>query len=313
MNYNNWRNISVIIPTYNRCAILLKVLKALERQTLKKNMFEILLIDDGSQDDTKHVVKRFIKKSLLKINYYYQNNKKQGAARNLGIAKATMPLILFIGDDIIPAADFLESHLKFYQKLENPANSAVIGYTTWPSDIKVTPFMKYIGEYGHQFGYSLINGCGPLSFNFYYTSNLLLPVSVLKKLDHWFDEDFDVYGWEDIELGFRLENSGVNLYYNSNAVAYHHHKVGISSFCQRQQNVGRASKIFVKKHPELDWFLGDRGFLEKKSKAYPIAVILGVILNFLDSTFQMAASHERYKFILDTNYAKGAVEKEKIV
>lgn len=303
--------ISIIIPTFNRCRSLLMVLTALEHQTLNVHGFEVLVIDDGSGDGTEQAVKNFMKKSFLPIRYYYQENKKQGAARNHGIGKSNMPLVLFMGDDIVPDKNFLENHLKFHQSLEDPENSAVIGYTTWHDAIGVTPFMRYIGEYGHQFGYSLIEDQGPLRFNFYYTSNLLMPASVLEKLDHWFDEDFDVYGWEDIELGFRLEQSGVSLYYNAEAVAYHHHPVGIPSFCERQRNVGRASNIFIQKHPELAWLLGDREMLEKKAKQYPAAVVLGQMLGVLDSLFHLSLSHEKYKFVLDVNYAKGAVEKEK--
>ncbi|MEA2060123.1 MAG: hypothetical protein U9P10_06340, partial [Thermodesulfobacteriota bacterium] len=124
------------------------------------------------------------------------------------------------------------------------------------------------------------------------------------------DEDFDIYGWEDIELGLRLEHSGVSLYYNAEAVAYHHHPVGIPSFCKRQQNVGRASNIFIEKHPDLTWLLGDRELLKTKARLYPVAVILVKILAVLDSFFQVSLSHEKYKFVLDVNYAKGAVEKE---
>ncbi|MBF0573890.1 MAG: glycosyltransferase [Desulfamplus sp.] len=306
MKRDNSNNVSVIIPTYNRCKILYKVLIALERQTIDKYRFEVLIIDDGSTDETAQMVKEFLISSKLNIRYFFQENKKQGAARNLGIEYAEMPIIIFIGDDIVPSPHFIESHLIFHRSLEEPNKSCVIGYTTWHKDIKVTPFMKYIGEFGHQFGYSLIEGIGPLRFNFYYTSNLLIPTSLLKTLEHVFDEDFDVYGWEDIELGYRLEKLGTKLFYNRDGVAYHHHPVSVSSFCRRQQNVGRASNIFLKKHPELEWFLGDKAILENNAKQYFKAVIYKNIVNLVDNLFSIPVSHNIYKFILDTHYAKAA-------
>ncbi|MBF0210052.1 MAG: glycosyltransferase [Desulfamplus sp.] len=299
------RNVSVIIPTYNRCKIFYKVLKALEAQTIDKYRFEVVVVDDGSTDDTAQMVRDFAINSQLNIRYFFQENKKQGAARNLGIEHAEMPILIFIGDDTIPDIRFIESHLNFHQKLENPSKSSVIGYTTWHSEIKITPFMQYIGEFGHQFGYSLIDGHGPLRFNFYYTSNLLVPASLLKTLAHFFDEDFDVYGWEDIEFGYRLENIGAKLFLNRDAVAYHYHPVSVASFCRRQENVGRASNIFIKKHPELDWFLGDRAILERNAKPYLKAVFYKNIVNLLDN-LSIPLSHDIYRFILDAHYAKAA-------
>lgn len=300
-------SVSIIIPTYNRCDILKKVLIALEAQTIEKNRFEVLVVDDGSSDNTAAMVKSFSLQSDLNIRYFFQQNKKQGAARNLGIQHARMPLLLFIGDDIVPAPGFIESHLYFHEKLENPEKSSVIGYTTWPDDIRVTPFMRYIGEFGHQFGYSLINSSGPLRFNFYYTSNLLVPASVLATQRQLFDEDFDVYGWEDIELGYRLENAGIKLFYNSSALAYHYHPVTVISFCKRQENVGKASGIFIGKHPELEWFLGDRNNLARSAKSYLKSIIYKIFINIIDSIFLISLPHKLYKFILDTHYAKAAM------
>ena len=54
--------------------------------------------------------------------------------------------------------------------------------------------MRYINEYGYQFGYSLIHGNGPLPFNFFYTSNISIPKALLDDLEYAFDEDFDTYG-----------------------------------------------------------------------------------------------------------------------
>ncbi|MBF0302441.1 MAG: glycosyltransferase [Desulfamplus sp.] len=299
-------NVSIIIPTYNRCHILNKVLKALEQQTIDKYRFEVIVVDDGSTDDTADMVREFSVNSQINIRYFFQENKKQGAARNLAIKHAEMPILIFIGDDTVPDIRFIESHLSFHEKLENPSQSCVIGYTTWPKDIKVTPFMQYIGEFGHQFGYSLINANCPLRFNFYYTSNLLIPSSVLAKHDYFFDEDFDVYGWEDIEFGYRLENSGAQLFFNREALAYHYHPVTVSSFCKRQENVGKASNIFIKKHPELEWFLGDKAILENNAKPYIKAAIYKNIANLLDNLLSIPLSHDLYRFILDTYYAKAA-------
>ena len=87
--------ISVVIPTYNRSKHLKKTIFSLLNQQGNNN-YEIIIIDDGSTDDTKLIVSNFKNKI---IKYYYQDNKERGAARNLGIKKATGKYINFFDSD----------------------------------------------------------------------------------------------------------------------------------------------------------------------------------------------------------------------
>ena len=300
--------ISVIIPTYNRIEKLLKVLKSLETQTLENKFFEVIIVDDGSTDSTENDLKKFMRGTRLNMKYFKQANKKPGAARNLGFRYASMPLIAFIGDDTIPDPGFLGEHLNFHRQNNSDGKMGLVGYTTWPEDIRTTPFMKYIGEYGYQFGYSLINGNGPLPFNFFYTSNISLPKALLDDLEYLFEEDFDTAGWEDVALGFRLENRGMRLFYNPSATAYHDHPVDIPSFCERQLNVGKASRIFLKKYPELEGFLGDRDHLRRWTRFPRWLEALEKIANFVDRRFLLPLPHPLYGIILKANYARGALD-----
>jgi len=93
MKYNNSK-ISIIIPTYNRAELLPRTIKSILNQTLQN--FEILLVDDGSTDNTKHVIKNLKTK---KIRYFYQNNKGPAAARNLGIKQSQGNYIAFMDSD----------------------------------------------------------------------------------------------------------------------------------------------------------------------------------------------------------------------
>ncbi|HQA64039.1 MAG TPA: glycosyltransferase family A protein, partial [bacterium] len=77
--------LSVIIPTYNRARYLPLALASLARQTITKDSFEVLVIDDGSSDNTAETVKNY---SELEVKYFRQNHLGVSAARNLGIEKA---------------------------------------------------------------------------------------------------------------------------------------------------------------------------------------------------------------------------------
>ena len=88
--------LSVIIPTYNRKDILRESLTSLFNQTLSSEKYEIIVIDDGSIDETGDMVKELIPKSPVILKYFRQENKGPASARNLGILNAQGKIILFI-------------------------------------------------------------------------------------------------------------------------------------------------------------------------------------------------------------------------
>lgn len=245
---------SIIIATYNRADVLEKCLEALSKQVFK-GVFEVVIINDGGTDKTESVVQKFGKK--LKIVYLKQKNSGQGIARNTGIKEARGEVTIFINDDIIVEENFLEEHLKLHKN--NPEiNFAVLGFIDWHPEIEVSTFMKWLtngsnilGKFGgHQFAFEKLEGKKYADFNFFYTSNISLKTALLKK--EAFDTSFDCYGWEDVELGYRLEKKcGLKIRYNKKALGYHHHVINLKSFEKRMKMIGRGIKIFDRIHPEL--------------------------------------------------------------
>ena len=170
----------------------------------------------------------------------------------MGRAKRKARWLLFLGDDTVPAPNFLIEHWKSHR--QNESSKAVIGYTPWPAEIGPTLFMRYIGELGWQFGFALIEDPEDVPFNFFYTSNISLGRKFF--LDSGgFDEDFREYGWEDVELSLRLKQQGMRLTYNRHAIAYHFHPTSLRDFSRRQRKVGYSAWTLYAKHPELARFL----------------------------------------------------------
>src|SRR5438552_8597914 len=141
---------SIVIPTYNRAAIMAKCLTALDRQTFD-DPFEVIVVDDGSSDATPQLLK-----SRTAANYqlrsFRQQNQKPAAARNLAMQHASGDLVLFLGDDIIASSTLLAEHDAAHAT--HSGDFAILGYTTWSAELQVTRFMEYLGEQGWQFGYS---------------------------------------------------------------------------------------------------------------------------------------------------------------
>ena len=234
--------ISVIIPTYNRKDALIKTLESLSSQSYKD--FEVIVIDDGSADGTGEIVKKL--NLSFKIQYIFQENKGPASARNLGIKRAKGEIIFFTGDDIILSKDLLKEHIKTYQT--DSKKLAVLGYTQWAPNIKMTPFRKYIADY--HFAYPSIDNKQDVNWGCFYTSNISIQRRFLEEVG-LFDEEFPYAAYEDTELAYRLSQQGMKIIFNKKAIAYHNHLIDFKSYQKTMFNKGKAAVILVKKVPSL--------------------------------------------------------------
>ncbi|MDP3026134.1 MAG: glycosyltransferase family 2 protein [Nanoarchaeota archaeon] len=233
--------ITIIIPTYNRKEILKKVLDALNNQSYDLKKIEVLVIDDCSKINPKIEIKKV--KTEYKLRFLRLNkNVGQGRVRNQAIKLAKGKYLLFLGDDTIPEKNMMEEHINLHRKYKG---IAVLGKVSFHNSLR-NEFMNYIENI--QFHYNTIKDKSDVKLHFY-TSNISLEKSWFK--DEEYSKEFKNYGFEDLELGYRLEKKGLRVVYNPKAIVYHFHSYTFEQFCQRMRNVGRSAVIFTKLHPEL--------------------------------------------------------------
>jgi glycosyltransferase involved in cell wall biosynthesis len=237
--------ISIIIPTYNRSETLIKCLKALFNQSYPKSQYEIIIVNDGSIDNTEQKVKSLIENTNYLLKYLKQENKGPATARNLGIKNAKGNIILFIGDDIIPAPHFLEEHSNWHKKYSQK-EVAILGYTTWSPELEITSYMKWLENGGPQFHYQNLKHGEFVPYNYFYTSNISIKRNFLN--GDLFNELFPYAAYEDIELSFRLQKRGLKIIYNKNARAFHFHKIDLKNYSKRAINAGIARALLAKLH-----------------------------------------------------------------
>lgn len=235
---------SVVIPTYNRRDVLAKALAGYIGQSDPGTIHELLVVDDGSTDDTESVVRDYGERAPFKIRYFRQANKGPAAARNLGIRESTSSLILFTDSDIIPQPDLVRQHLEWHNR-DPQINAAVLGYVTWSPELKPTPFMNWYGERAI-FAYRLLRGKRQADFRFFYSCNVSLKTEYLRKCGQ-FDEDFKNAAYEDIELGYRLNKQGMKLLYNAQAFAYHHQFFSFEDACRKTASYSKGLPLFREK------------------------------------------------------------------
>ena len=179
---------SIILPTYNRGYILENSIKSIIRQEFSN--WELIVIDDGSTDDTSEVIKKYLELDK-RINYYYQRNSERSAARNNGIAKAEGDFITFLDSD----DQFEEKHLKnLFDSINKSIEKSVVFVTG----------SQIVDTNGKLLSVSQIKprNCDSETIleNTITPGQMCIPSSLMRK--HLFNEKIRIS--EDTELLFRL-------------------------------------------------------------------------------------------------------------
>jgi glycosyltransferase involved in cell wall biosynthesis len=239
--------IGIVIPTHNRSRVLLECLDHLSHQTFTD--FEIIIVDDGSSDDTADQIAAYQSRSPMRILYLRQQNSGPARARNTGVAALRAPVCLFLGDDIFACPTLVEHHLELHRD-QPDIRVAGLGLTEWAtSGQQVTPFMKWLDGAGLQFAYpQLLNGAKPEWCHFY-TSNLSVKAELLQRFP--FNEQFPYAAMEDSELAYRIQKEiGLDLRFLPAALAHHLHPTSFRQACRRMLRVGYSSGLFQDLWPE---------------------------------------------------------------
>lgn len=241
------RDLSVVIPTRNRAERLRSCLEALRRQTLAPERFEVVIVDNGSDDGSLEAARRAAGEMPFLASVAVEPHRGPAAARNRGIEQACGRRVLFLGDDIVASPQLLAEHLA---AAERHADCAILGFTDWAPHLRLTPFMRYLApERGPQFRYATIGDPLNCGYQFFYTSNISLA-------RRWFDlerfdEAFPYACFEDADLGYRLQKRGLRIVFRRAALAHHDHPIRFRDFLRRVQQMGESNVLFFQKYPEL--------------------------------------------------------------
>jgi len=238
--------ISVCIATFNRKQLLQKSLLALCHQTLPTELFEVIVIDDGSSDGAGEMIKGL---SLpYRLSYYYQPNQGLAAARNKGISKAIGQIILFLDDDIVALPRLLEEHVRLHCEDER---AVVVGHLDFPPDLEYSTFLWYLDRINEFNSLLHKRPKGEKHRPVALTGNTSVRKEHLVAAGGY-DEGFKEYGGEDKDLGYRLQKLGLNFKYAPGARAYHYHSKGLDAFCQGMISAGKQMVRILHKYPEIE-------------------------------------------------------------
>ncbi|MFH1729248.1 MAG: glycosyltransferase [Pseudomonadota bacterium] len=248
LDFNKKPLISVVIPCYQKADTISLTLNALINQDLPKEKYEIILIDDGSSDQTVEISQAVLSSAISRVNYsilsWRRNeernlgdfNFRTGLCRNLGAEYARGKYLLFLDSDMLSTRNLLQEHLKLLSlgakvvrgtriKLDWEAGPYLAKYkkqNTAPSDFSLFPTERIRDVDDPPPTVSWNTHVHPWSL--FYTNNISTDRLLFLKLGG-FDESYVFWGLEDVELGYRYCRNNIVLHHNDRALAYHvrHH------------------------------------------------------------------------------------------
>lgn len=224
--------LSIIIATKDRAEFLDRALESLGKQ-IGAPSFEVIVVDNGSQDATPQVVERARAQQPYELVYLYEERPNRGAARNRGIAVAGGHLVLFCDDDVYAPPGWLAAHEAAHTASNLIVNGPIINVPSYHERPKP--------------------GLANFSRAVLCTCNVSVPRAALREVGG-FDEQFHLYGWEDTELGVRLRRAGLRSKFAWDAYIWHVKPAAeatLESEIRKAMEKARMAVRFVRKDPSL--------------------------------------------------------------
>lgn len=235
--------VSVVIPTYQRCASVKRALRFLDRQTLSPTEYEVIVVVDGSTDGTAETLSAYQPRYPLHV--VSQKNRGRAAACNAGIHLAHGEVIILLDDDMEADPELVEEHWNVHKIA---LNVAVIGAAPICLELGAPPTQRYVAS---KFNEHLSRLSAPgyvLRLRDVYSGNFSIRRETIIKVNG-FDERFQIYGNEDLDLAVCLTQQDVMLVYHPGAIAQQRYTKDFAALARDHIAKGKTSVQLVNKHP----------------------------------------------------------------
>ncbi len=203
--------ISVIVTPGSSEQHATKVRTALEQATLARERFEVLFVEDTEGIDA-------------------------GEARNRAVQRCKAPLVLFFDEGFVPASDLVEAHLRAHE--ESSGQAIVLGDTRFSAEALRSPLMRLLRATATLFEPEG-RAAGELDWRHFWTGNISLPSEALHAAGGFTTTGARLSSFEDIELGYRLQEQGWTIQFHPKIRGQHDTAIDVQRFMERGVQMGQ--------------------------------------------------------------------------
>jgi len=214
------KKVSVIVPTYNRASLMPNLIEALLQQ---EHPAEIIIVDDGSTDNTADIVRKY------PVKYVYQKNNGPASARNHGVKESSGDIVIFTDSDCIPQKDwisklilgFTEDYIGAVAGSYNIANPESLLVNCIHEEIKLRHLRLKKKKYIKAFG----------------SYNVAIRRHVFEKVGR-FNENYRAASGEDNDLSYKILRGGFKIKFQESALVVHNHTERLWKYLKEQYRHG---------------------------------------------------------------------------
>jgi GT2 family glycosyltransferase len=237
--------VSVVIPTHQRRDSLARALRSLATQSVAPASYEAVVSVDASSDGTLEMLESFDPPYALR--WVESPARGRAAACNAAIAAARGEVLIILDDDMQVVEDFIERHWNHH-----PSGSRFCVLGAVPVELNASSPLaaRYVKE---KFDLHLARLADPEHLELprsFYTGNASLRTEVLREAGG-FDESFEAYGNEDVELALRLRAAGVALRFDPEALARQEYDKDLCGLERDTVEKGRTTVVLARSHPQV--------------------------------------------------------------
>lgn len=238
--------VSVVVPTYQRAAVLPRVLAPLLADPA---LSELIVVVDGSRDATMELLER-LRREDPRLRAVWQPNSGAGAARQRGVEEAVCEVVLLLDDDVVADPGLVSGHAAEHDR---QPGRVVLGSMPTPPVVQRTgddvTTVLYAKAYDHACREfrdrpgSILEG--------FWSGNVSMPLRLAREVGLGDPDLADLYPSEDRELGLRLRAAGVAAVFRPELSATHLHRRSLDRFVADSRSQGRALQVLHRRHADV--------------------------------------------------------------